>query len=615
MSFLQELQRRNVFKVAVAYVLVAWLLLQVSDTLAPALHLPEWFHSGVAFILIIGFPVALVLAWAFELTPEGIKSATAVDPGGSSREPARALNYVIVAAFVLLLCWLAWEKFAPVSPEQSATARTEAATPTPAGRDPETAGGTQQKSIAVLPFDDLSPDRDQAYFGEGIAEELLNLLAHVGELRVAGRTSSFTVAGRDLTIPEIASTLNVGHVLEGSVRKSGNQLRITVQLIEARSDTHLWSQTFDREFADIFAIQDEIAAAVVNKLQITLLDGTPHTRQVDPEAYALYLQARNLFYNQSEPADFERSGELYRQAMERDPDFIDAISGYARYLLLSEETLPDETGNRGRVRRMIDRALAIDPNHPMMLSWRSFLAMSVENDLGTAARYLERAFESDNTHYDLLWGSILNLPGFGRSDLAAQVGEYLLARDPLCQSCRDATARAYRNIGNFERSIELLRAGLELNPDWWPGSFGLTLSLVYAGRPEEALQNATALDELAGARGVDGTLPGHLEALHDLGMMEEFDALLPGYTEIHAQDYPGYMAQLYAWVGQVDEAFTWLERIDRAESYGIRSTLARFPFRKLREDPRMQALLEQYQLTDEQVKAVGLDLELPRLGR
>jgi adenylate cyclase len=609
LSLIAELRRRNVLRAAAGYIVGAWLIIQVVETTFPAFGFDDLAVRWVIIALAIGFLPALVLAWVFEWTPGGLKRDREVDHGDEDLlSRVKRFDRIVMIGLAIGMAYFAVDKFL-LDPARDAERERQVRQEARSEALVESYG---ERSIAVLPFDDLSPNRDQAYFGEGIAEELLNLLAHVNDLRVAGRTSSFTVAGRDLTIPEMAEALNVGHILEGSVRKAGGQLRITVQLIEARSDTHLWSQTFDREYADIFAIQDEIAAEVVDRLQITLLEGVPLMRKADPEAYALYLQARQLFHNQSQPGDFERSGELYRRAMEIDPEFIDAIAGYRRYLSMSGETLPGETDNRARIQRMLLKMLEIDPNHPEVLYALSFQAMDEDNDLETAARYLERAFESDPRHYDLLWYSALMLPGFGRSDLAAQVGEYLLARDPLSALCRDSTARAYRNIGDFDRAIELLREGLVLQPEWPPNHWGLTLTLVYAGRPQEALQNAIELEQKQ-----EGPFPGHLEALHDLGMLEEFEAWLPEYIEVHADCCPAYVGQVYAWIGDADRALEWLEKEVATDSgsWGIRIRIVRRAFQKLKDDPRMQTLLERYQLTPEQVEEVGLNLRLPSPGR
>jgi TolB-like protein len=254
-SFFAELKRRNVFKVGIAYAIVAWLLLQVSDTLVPALHLPEWFNSGVAFVLIIGFPIAIILAWAFEMTPEGLKKEKDVDRSQSmTNVTGQKLNNAIIGVLVLALVYFVVDKFV-LDPgrdaAQIATAVQDSHDQQPEPIEP----ANSDKSIAVLPFVNMSSDQEQEYFSDGLSEELLNLLAKIPELRVAARTSSFSFKGQSIEIPEIASRLNVDHVLEGSVRKSGNQIRITAQLIQADNGYHLWSETYDRQLDNIFQIQ------------------------------------------------------------------------------------------------------------------------------------------------------------------------------------------------------------------------------------------------------------------------------------------------------------------------------------------------------------------------
>jgi TolB-like protein len=247
MSFFQELKRRNVFRVAVAYIIVAWLLLQVGDTLGPALRLPEWFQSGVAYVLILGFPIAIIFAWAFELTPDGVKREKHVDRTESiTHETGQKLNYTIIGLLIAALAYFALDKF--VFEHDHEVIETHAGEP----------------SIAVLPFANMSDDASNEFFADGITEELLNLLAKIPELEVTSRTSAFQFKGKETDIPTVARLLGVDHVLEGSVRKSGMKVRITAQLIDADTDKHVWSETYDRELDDIFAIQDEIARKVVD---------------------------------------------------------------------------------------------------------------------------------------------------------------------------------------------------------------------------------------------------------------------------------------------------------------------------------------------------------------
>ncbi len=327
MSLFNELKRRKVFKVVIAYVIVAWLLLQVSDTLVPALHLPDWFHSGVAFVLILGFPVAIIFAWAFELTPEGLKKEKDVDRSESiTHITSRKLDFVVIGLLVVALGYFAFDKFVldPSRDAELVQATTQAVTEQVVTE--QEASAESGNSIAVLPFVNMSDDASNEYFSDGLSEELLNLLVKIPQLQVAARTSSFSFKGKDVKIAQIARELNVSHILEGSVRKAGNRVRITVQLIKADDGFHLWSETYDRTLDDIFVVQDEIANAVVAALKVTLMGAIPATRPTDPEVYSLYLQAKYL-NNLLGKEDLEKALTAYEQALAIDPDYAPAWVG------------------------------------------------------------------------------------------------------------------------------------------------------------------------------------------------------------------------------------------------------------------------------------------------
>ena len=262
MSLIQELKRRNVIRVAVLYLIAAWLLLQLTDVLSSLLSVPESAGSIVVMLLVLGFFPVLIFSWVYEMTPEGLKREVDIDRSQSvTPDTGKKINTLIVVLLVLAIAGLVADRLIPessVDTDVAAVEPVEASLPVDLKSD--------DRSIAVLPFADLSQDQDQQYFTDGLSEELLNLLVRVYDLSVASRTSSFAYRGSTLGIPEIARALNVGHVLEGSVRKDGDRIRITAQLIEAGTDRHLWSENFDRELNDIFAIQDEIANAIVSAL-------------------------------------------------------------------------------------------------------------------------------------------------------------------------------------------------------------------------------------------------------------------------------------------------------------------------------------------------------------
>src|SRR5207344_1253791 len=266
-SLFAELRRRNVFKAAAAYLALGWVVTQVTSTVAPLLHLPDWIGPVVVWIGVIGFPFVIMFSWIYELTPEGLKRESEVDRSASiTHITSRRLDYITISLLVLAIGLFAFDRFVPRRVEPPAASR-EAQTPAvPSVSTPSAASAApaaSDNSIAVLPFVNMSDEKSNEYFSDGISEELLNLLAKIPQLQVTARTSSFAFKGEKIGIAEVARQLHVAHVLEGSVRKSGNAVRITAQLINAATNTHLWSETYDRKLDDIFAIQDEIAADVV----------------------------------------------------------------------------------------------------------------------------------------------------------------------------------------------------------------------------------------------------------------------------------------------------------------------------------------------------------------
>ncbi|MBT8065712.1 MAG: tetratricopeptide repeat protein, partial [Gammaproteobacteria bacterium] len=317
MQLFAELKRRNVVRVAVAYLVSAWLIIQVVETIFPPFGFGDAAIRAVVITLAIGLIPVLVISWVFELTPEGLKLDKNVDPAQSvATFTGKKLDRAIVAILVLALGYFAVDKFV-IDPardkEQLENARQ-------AARTEAIIADVGNRSIAVLPFADMSPEKDQAYFSEGIAEELLNLLATIPEVRVTSRSSAFSFKDKGLSIPEIAERLRVSYVLDGSVRKAGDQVRISAQLIDAQSDTQLWSRNFDKTLRNIFDIQDEIAGDVVDQIKGTLNISSPEQRQTDPVAYSLFLQAREQ-RRLGTVDGYDKAIALYRRALEIDPDY------------------------------------------------------------------------------------------------------------------------------------------------------------------------------------------------------------------------------------------------------------------------------------------------------
>lgn len=581
MAILQELKRRNVFRVAISYLILAWLLMQVADTLAPALHLPEWFQSGVAFVLILGFPVALFFAWAFELTPEGLRRDTGADAEAPTT-PRRGWNGLVIGLLAVALVYFVYDEF--VVERQTDAAMED---------QPETAVAAEasERSIAVLPFVDMSPDKDQEYMSDGIAEELLNLLAKISELDVTSRSSAFSFKGKDVDIPSIAEQLRVNYVLEGSVRKSGERIRITAQLIEASSDKHLWSETYDRTLDDVFAIQDEISRAVVDALKVTLLGDAPRSTVVDGAAYDLALEAR-YFWNRRAPGDVERALELYRQAIEIQPDYALAWSGVSVALAVQAFAgdIPLEEGLK-RARAAAEKALELDP----LLAdahVRMGQALARAQEFDEALKSYERALELEPDSVLALGVMGLHLRGLGRIDEAISLLQRTTKLDPLGAIWHFNLSNLFIQAGRYDDAISTLERARELNP---AARLDPNLAMIDLMRdqPEAALQRIEGLDE--------AEVPGDLlvAIYQETGMQEQSDAALAGLEQgddLNDQfDLPG----AYAARGEVEKAYQALESL-RPYFQSRRGVIEYDPIlrRYLGDDPGWELFLQSLEAAD-----------------
>ncbi len=429
--FFQELRRRNVFRVGVAYVVVSWLILQVIETVSEPLGLPTWTEAFFIVLLATGLPLVLIFAWAFELTPEGLKKTKDVAKEESvTADTGKKLNYAIIAVLVIALGYFIWERQVLVEQSQS----TAASAGDGAGEVVQTAGVA---SVAVLPFVNMSADPEQEYFSDGISEELLNLLAKIPELRVPARTSSFQFKGQNLDISEVARQLNVKHVLEGSVRKADVRIRVTAQLIEADTGYHLWSDTYDRELTDIFHIQDEISESIVAALSETLglrEESAPHVTSTDPEAYNAFLLGQHLIKKRTK-TDIELAIPNYEKAVSIDPDYAPAHAGLglAWHLLLKSRqtygTLTLEESNQKAV-PALERALALDSNLPEALGAMGLVVQSKER-YEEAIGYFEKALATNPSQTDIRNWYSSSLTRLGRDEEALAQMERAYELDPL----------------------------------------------------------------------------------------------------------------------------------------------------------------------------------------
>jgi len=606
MPIVEELKRRNVFRVAIAYIIIAWLILQVGDTLAPALHLPESINTVLAFFLILGFPLAIFLAWAYELTPEGLKKEKDVDRTKSIRHvTGRKLDYVIISVLILALSYFTFDKFVldPSRDAELVQATTEAVSERTAESGQEEAA---DKSIAVLPFVNMSDDAANEYFSDGISEELLNLLAQIPELRVIARTSSFAYKGRDVKIADIARELNVGYVLEGSVRKTGNQVRITAQLIHAADSSHLWSGSYDRTLDNIFTIQDEIAVAVVAQLKVTLLGAAPTAKETDPAAYTLNLQA-NYMARQATPEAFEQSIALYQQALEIASDYIQPWLNLAViYTVQGSFGLRPFNEAFMLAREAANQALAINAEKASAHAILGRIAMEYDSDLATAARHLEHALALEPTRpYVLLVASNLSRV-LGRSDEAIALLEYLVDRDPVSPPTLAYLGQAYLTAKQSDKAIVSFRTATRLSPGFYLGQYGIGWGLLQKGEFEAALLAMEA--ETSEVYRLIGLAMAH----YALGQVTESDAALVELIEKYEQERAYDIASVLAFRGEIDPAFEWLDKAVQFGDFSLVVAETDIAFVNISNDPRWLPFLESIGKSPEQLAAIAFTVTLPK---
>lgn len=584
MSFFSELKRRNVIRVGILYLVASWLVMQVTDVGSSILDLPDWIGRLVVLLLAIGLPIALVTTWIFEMTPDGIKLEKDVPREASITDnTARKLDVAVTTLLVIAIAALVLDRLVP---EQA-----------PAVDADTIAVGSPSNSIAVLPFVNMSADAENQYFSDGLSEELLNLLAKIPELHVAARTSAFAFRDSGADIPEIAAKLNVAHVLEGSVRKSGARIRITAQLINAGNGYHLWSETWDRDLVDIFAVQDEIAAAVVDVLRLELLRDLPRAYETDVEAFELGLRARaaaNDFTTES----LEEAQALTTQALAIDPNYADAWYGLSIIYsnMVSQDVMTASDGFE-KARAAALRALEIEPDHPQSLSSLGWIAMYWERDMDKASRYMQRALELAPGEPRVLNAYATLQSAYGRDDETIKYYRRALSRDPLSVPVMANLALSYMNVRRFAEARELVDIIGEVSP----GSYMVNRSLAWLhmaeGNVEEAITGFEALPGLIGDWGL-------ALSYYDAGDIEASDRAIDALgTETYSLVA---VAGAYAHRGENDRAFDYLDRALDSDTDAIMEVRMYPAFSPIHDDPRWQALLERLGLSDADAERLAL---------
>jgi len=483
----------------IAYVVVAWVLLQGIDFVLDVITAPDWVIQVFVLAAAVGLPVVLIFSWIFEITPDGIKLESKIAPGESvTPNTGRKLDRTIITFLALAVVLLLGERFlsqdsddvvstpAPNSPVEKASAEAKVA-------------DENARSVAILPFVNMSSDPEQEYFSDGLSEELLNRLAQNNQLRVAARTSSFQFKGQNLDIGEIGRQLNVKNVMEGSVRKSGNRLRITAQLIQVDSGFHLWSETYEREMDDVFTIQDDIALAITTALEAELGASPKATNSHltdNMEAYQAYLQARFLLNKRGKDNMLEADA-LFEQAVRLDPTFSKAWSGMAYNYALLPAYGADFSSQQAwdKIKVATGKAIEFDPENA-----EAYVALArgnVEDDFKTILELYEKAYELAPKNPD-----VVNL----YADFMVVIGDFktaerleleAIALDPLAAVHYSDIAFALFPVGRYEEALDYGRTSATLEPDSINRVDPMITGLILTGRYDEAVQEIAQFEEIA----------------------------------------------------------------------------------------------------------------------
>ena len=581
MSLISELKRRNVLRVAAAYIVTAWLVIQVAETILPIYGFSDAAIRYVISGLAVGLVPALILAWAFELTPEGLKLDSAVDRSqAAASASARNFDRGIMVVLTIAIAYFAFDKF--VLSESREAAIAEAAREE--GRSEAVVEAYGERSIAVLAFADMSADGDQEYMSDGIAEEILNLLAKVPDLRVISRSSAFAFKGKDLPIPEIAAQLNAAYILEGSVRKAGDQIRITAQLIEAGSDTHRWSETYDRELKNVFDIQDDIAAQVVEELKSTLLGNAPKSQRLDEEAYTLVLQARYFWWRRGD-GDAEQALELFERAVEIDPSYAPAWVGLVSpYLVAIQEGRLEREDGLAKADAAVRTALELDPgNAEAYVRLGQVLSWYPDHRTDYFKQY-DKAYALD-PNSPLVLGALALQAGYrGRIDELVRLSDRAATVDPLgaiWPSNKAAWLIRFRRADEAETAI---RRAHDLNGRM--DQLREAMTDIHNLRGEYVL----ALEALSHLPNEEFNLTRRAIALYGAGQVDESDAMLAMFEQIGIPEALLGLAQAHAMRGNNDLAFEYLEKI--RDAVHPSAMVYDAYTRALTDDPRWMAFVD-----------------------
>jgi TolB-like protein/Tfp pilus assembly protein PilF len=602
-SFFSELKRRNVYKVAVAYAVVSWLLIQAASILFPTFEAPPWAMKVFVAVIALGFPVALVFSWAFEITPEGLKRESEIEAGKSiTHHTGRKL--VGITIFIAVIA-TALFVFQLLRPHLTSTGGPSA----PVNAAPE-------KSVAVLAFANLSDDKGSEYFSDGISEELLTVLQKIPGLHVAARTSAFSFKGKNATAQEIGQKLGVAHLVDGSVRKAGDVVRIAARLTQANTGEEQWSENYTRNLKDVFAVQSELAQTIVEQLRGQLTAGTanPTTKAEiqaevraaekggtkNVEAHESYLQGR-FFLNRHSEKETDQARAAFERAVELDPKFALAWAGLAQTHVW-DCNYATEGGQKGfnehlaAAREAVVRALALEPDLPEALFPRAMIETNFDYNWKDAAETLRKALALAPQDPALLMEAGNLATARGETTRALDLFRRAVASDPVNAQARAFLASSVSVSGDQEEARAEYARVIELNPSAPNSQAGIGLAYLLEGKFEEAAV-AAQKDAADWARLLIVSC-----ARWGQKRVPESDAALAELIKIAGETGAYQIAEIYGYRNDKDHAFEWLERARRQRDAGLPGLRADTLLPSLHDDPRWDAFLRKMGLADDQLK-------------
>jgi len=562
-DYFNELKRRNVIKSAIAYLVVAWLITQVIATVLPAFGAPNYLLKWSLVLLALGFPVWLIFAWVYEITPQGIKKTINIEPEQSiSTRTGTRLNKLIITTLTLAIIVLLVDRFT---------------------RDSAQVVEYGDKSIAVMAFADMSPKHDHEYFSDGISEELLNLLAKVPQLKVISRTSSFSYKGKDTKATEIGKELRVSHILEGSIRKAGNMIRVTAQLINTNDGSHEWSHTYDRKLDSIFKIQDEIAAEVGKELELSLLGNAIKSQTVDPEAYNLYLQANHLIKQNTNDA-YIKAETIIKESIAIDSSYSPAWRLLAGIYNTGTYNFSIREPGAGIPLglKAAKKAIELDPE-----SGRSYVALASLQELNwdfeESSKNMNKALELTPNDGVILGTAALMT--YGDLEKTVDLLKKALEIDPLVYANYFNLGHTYYRLGRLAEAEEAFRTFELYYPNWQIFHYMIAKIRLAQGRTDEAIA------EIGQEKHKFFSLYGRNFIEFALGNTTKANGLFAEFLEKYGKTDPANVADLYAFRGEYDLSFKWLNKAFEVKDPVLLEALTYPSFKPMYKDPRWGELI------------------------